>query len=604
MDSDTIEKTAVNAVESIILRAGNFTPLLNKNDTLPSWDGEIIVYKGRKKTKSNIKDTIPVQIKGTIVDKRVEGRFRYSVKVADLKNYLYCKSGTVLYFVVFIEEGEEEPQKTIYYLKLLPFDLKWILRDCANQDSITLDFLPFPVKKQKIACLIYDITSDMQKQRAYINAEPVTLESLFRESDTPTLTLSRTFERGEKPPSLLDFIGHDYYFYANRQDNVKQPTMHVKIEGICRTIDCPVSVNGVEYYTTYKRVEYVNSIVLKIGKAIEFILSKDDAPEIKLRIHTSWKLSEDIRDITFLLELFDRKELQLGKLILPCNLTPNSKHGINIESMKQHLETCQMIQKMMNAMDVSRDFDLAQVKENQWAELCRLYGFIIEGNKARIEFQSDYGIIEPEIGNLKILLFAIADKQNEHCYEIRSFSDTRNIITVEDGHQTSPFVGLSVEQILHVDNLKYENFFQQMETIPLSERFVKGVTHLFYKLLLAYDKSGDKRTDILTHAATLAEWLEKHDQYSDQVYKTLNKLEALKRSRQLTEQENEELFAIAEQGELPPIYQSLAYMLLGEQKSAERFFKQVPANIQSAVREYPIFRFWKGKTVKKISFVS
>ena len=343
----------------------------------------------------------------------------------------------------------------------------------------------------------------------------------------------------------------------------------------------------------YERVEYSNCIVFKIGEAIEFVLPKDDSPEMKLRIHTSWNLSEDIRDISFLLELLEHKELRLGKILLPCNLTGNSKHEINIEEMKKHLETCQMIQKLMKAMDVSRDFNLAQVKENQWAELCRLYGFIIEGNKARIEFQSDYGIIEPEIGNLKILLFAIADKQNEHCYEIRSFSDTRNIVTDEDGHQTSPFVGLSVEQILHIDNIKYENFFQQLEIIPLSERFVKEVTHLFYKLLLAYDKSGDKRTDILTHAVNLAEWLEKHDQTSDQIYKTLNKLEALKRSRQLTEQENEELFAIAEHAELPPIYRSLAYVLLGEQKSAERFFKQEPADIQSAVREYPIFRFWQ-----------
>ncbi len=155
--------------------------------------------------------------------------------------------------------------------------------------------------------------------------------------------------------------------------------MHVKIEGICRTIDCPVSVNGVEYYSTYERIECVNSIGLKIGEAIEFILSKDDSPEMKLRIHTTWMLSEDIRDITFLLKLFEYKELRLGEIVLACNLMTNSKQGINIESMKQHLETCQMIQKLMKAIDVSCDFDLAQVKEEQWAELCRLYGFIIEG---------------------------------------------------------------------------------------------------------------------------------------------------------------------------------------------------------------------------------
>jgi hypothetical protein len=53
------------------------------------------------------------------------------------------------------------------------------------------------------------------------------------------------------------------------------------------------------------------------------------------------------------------------------------------------------------------------------------------------------------------------------------------------------------------------------------------------------------------------------------------------------------LFNIAEHSELPSIYRSLAYVLLGEQKSAERFFKQVPENIKNTVRVYPIFRFWK-----------
>ena len=249
----------------------------------------------------------------------------------------------------------------------------------------------------------------------------------------------------------------------------------------------------------------------------------------------------------------------------------------------------------MNAMDVACDFDFTQLKESQWAELCRLYGFILEGNKARIEFESDYGVIESEIGNLRVLLLAIADRQAVHCYEIRSFSDIRNIVTTVDGNQTTPFVGLDVEQILHVDNIKYENLFQQLETIPLSESHVKGITHLFYKMLFAYDRSGDKRIDILAAAIKLAEWLEEHDLYSDHVYKSLNKMEAIKRSGKLNEQDNEVLFGIAERTELASIYRSLAYLLLGEQKSAERIFKQVPVNIQNAVREYPIFRFWAAE---------
>lgn len=588
------EIVAVDAVSLAIATSGNFKPDIKKNDKLPSWDGEIFVYLSNKKKKKGLYDVIPVQVKGTERDSRVAGGFKYPVQIADLRNFLECRSGTTLFFVVYIHEGKEETICDIYYEKFLPFDLKHILKEHENQDTVTITFRPFPKKKKERARLIYDIVRDMKRQRATIAADTVTLETILKESSNPILNVALTIDKEEDSNTPFFLLGRDYYFYTKRQDNILQPVMHGRIDGISIPIQCPVLINGIEYYSMYERVEHSNCIVFKIGEAIEFVLPKDDSPEMKLRIHTSWKLSEDIRDITFLLKLLEHKEMSLGEIKLPCNLTANSKHGINIDAMKQHLESCQMIQNLMNAMDVSRDFDLAQVKEEQWAELCRLYGFIIEGNKARIEFESDYGVIAPEIGNLKILLFAIADKQNEHCYQIRSFSDIRNIVTSEDGCLTSPFVGLDEEQILHVDNIKYENFFQQLETIPLSESHVKAVTQLLHKMLLAYDKSEDKRSDILSYAINLSDWLEEHDQYSDQVYKTLNKLEAYKRSRELNEQENEELFGIAEQTELPPIYRSLAYALLGEQRSADRFFKKVPVEIQKNVREYPIFRFWKG----------
>ena len=106
-----IETIAVTAVKEAILNAGNFDPVFNEKDTLPSWDGSIYVYKGSTQSKKELIEVIPVQIKGTTQNKRKDGKFNYSVEVADLKNYLSCKSGSVLYFVVCIEEGNAGIQK-------------------------------------------------------------------------------------------------------------------------------------------------------------------------------------------------------------------------------------------------------------------------------------------------------------------------------------------------------------------------------------------------------------------------------------------------------------------------------------------------------------
>lgn len=594
MDIDTIEATAVSAVKTAILQADYFKPVFNDNDTLPSWDGEIIVYKSANKKKDNIVDVIPVQIKGTTIDKRNGEKFRYSVGRSDLKNYLACKSGTILYFVVFIEEGENEYITTIYYQKLLPYDLKRILSICKEQDSTTLEFVRFPRNKKDITCLLYNVVSDMKKQKPCIDAEELTVEALYKETSVPTFTLSRIFNKKEGAPSLFAFLGEDYYFYTSRQDKVLQPVMHGRIEGIGFPVHQSVSINGIEYYPMYECLEYRDCIVLKIGEAIEFVIQRNDSSEMKLRIQPSYRLSEIIRDISFLLDLFKYKSLLLGEFVLPCDLTANSKNAINIESLGQHLKTYQMIQTLMRAMDVTRDFDLTKLKDEEWERLCQLYGSIIKGDKVKIEIETSYCVIELALGNLKILLFAIADKQTRYCYEMRSFSNTDNIVTREDGHQTTPFVDLGEEQILHVDNIRYENLFMQLKNIPLSRCYIKEITCLLFKMLIAYDKSEVKSLDILNHAINLAEWLEEHDPYSDRVYRRLNKMDAIKRSRQLNESENEELFSFAENTELPAIYRSFSYFLLGEEKSAERFLRQVHNNVTSAEQSYPIFRLWQG----------
>ena len=590
MDADK-ENIAVDTVSLTLASSGNFKPNINKNDKLPSWDGEIYVYLSKKKEKQGLYDVIPVQVKGTARDSRVAGGFKYSVQIADLKNFLECRSGTTLYFVVFIHEEDDEPKCEIYYEKFLPFDLKHILKECGNQDTVTITFKIFPKKKKERARLIYDIVRDMKRQRACINADIVALEPIFKETPNPVLSLEHIIYQEEDMQSPFPFLGRDYYLYAKRQDNIHQPVLHGRIEGFGIPMYCPVIINDTEYFSMYERVEYVDRIVIKIGNAIEFVLPKTEKPAMTLHIHLTWKLSEDIRDVSFILDLIKYKQIKLNGAILPCELDQSSKPEIDIEALNQHLETCQMIQTLMNAIDVTRDLDLSQVKDEQRKGLQKLYSFIVDGKKARIEFQADYDILELEIGNLKILLFVVADKRAKQCYEIRNFNNIHNVVTTNDGFQTSPYVCLSEEQLMRADNIKYENFFRQLETLPLSERHVKAVTLLLYKMLHAYDKSGDIRSDILSAAIRIAEWLETHDQYSDLI-KTINKMEAIKRSRSLNEQENDVLFAIAENTKLEPVYRSFAYLLLDEYKSAIRFFEQIPHEKQEELKQYPISRFW------------
>ncbi|MBR6576598.1 MAG: DUF4365 domain-containing protein [Akkermansia sp.] len=594
-----IESIAVTAVKEAILNAGNFDPVFNERDTLPSWDGSIYVYKGSTQSKKGLIEVIPVQIKGTTQDKRKCDKFNYSVEVSDLKNYLNCKSGSVLYFVVFIEEGEEELKKTIYYLKLLPFDLKKILAVCVNQESITLDFLPFPVEKHEIACLIYDITSDMQKQKACIYAEDVTIESLFRESNMPTLTLSRTFAHGENVATPFALIGHDFYFYAKRQDNVEQPTMHGRIDGIGFTIPCPVLVNGVQYYSEVERFEHVDKTVIKLGKGITLTYCKDGEHKSSLGINLSGWLKEDIRDLSFLLALHEFKQVQIGNETeaKPFDI---GEGDIDFAVLEEQLEVSKQIQLLLDMLGVDGKLDLncEAMTDEMWAELTKIAEFMMSERRVVIEENLSFALICSDIANLRILLVAIPE-EGEKVYRVRKYGEVKNGIRMVDDRgevvETTEFVYLQESHILNASNINYDALFVQLDAIPLSSVHLYLLTQLMMRMLLAYDKSNDERKDILNAALRLSEWLAEHDSLADASFKILNRFDALKRIHVLSDSEKEELYGIVENPRLAPLYRASAYLLLDNQGGAERMYKQLTEAEKSELRRRPVFRFWQGK---------
>jgi len=124
MDS---EKIATNHVELAISKADHLVSHINSNDKEPSWDGDVEVYKksGHVHAKADLILKVPVQVKGHIKPNLKKKSIKYSIQYSDLRNYLYV--GGTIFFVVYFDEEDEH--HTIYYVGLLPFDLKKMLKD-------------------------------------------------------------------------------------------------------------------------------------------------------------------------------------------------------------------------------------------------------------------------------------------------------------------------------------------------------------------------------------------------------------------------------------------------------------------------------------------
>lgn len=150
-----IEGLAVGHLKTLFSKIGCLRAVINDNDKEPIWDGYIYVYEYNTKQRSNedLKGRIPIQVKGHIEKDIYSGNNKipsYKFDVTNLKNYL--NDGGVLFFVVtFDENGENE---RVFYKRLLPFDLKRILKQVKGNKTKTLQLEYLPDNKIKIINLL------------------------------------------------------------------------------------------------------------------------------------------------------------------------------------------------------------------------------------------------------------------------------------------------------------------------------------------------------------------------------------------------------------------------------------------------------------------
>ncbi len=103
VDTTFIEMSSINKLETAFLRTGIIIPYISKNDKTPSWDGEVFLYKTKGNTnKSNLARKIPIQVKGTVVERFGKKRAGFQADVSDLRNYFNDKG--VIFFLVQLKD--------------------------------------------------------------------------------------------------------------------------------------------------------------------------------------------------------------------------------------------------------------------------------------------------------------------------------------------------------------------------------------------------------------------------------------------------------------------------------------------------------------------
>ena len=174
-------------------------------------------------------------------------------------------------------------------------------------------------------------------------------------------------------------------------------------------------------------------------------------------------------------------------------------------------------------------------------------------------------------------------------YNFNNFTDTIYLCDEKGNeHATNLYLGIPVEFILSASNLRFDKLVNHAISVPYDGERAKHVNLFLLSLLMAYDKTEGQRKDIFLAAMQLASWIKENDTTSLEYITILNYYQTIKRMRDLTPEEQDEILSLTENKDMPIQGFVGAYILLGYSQLANRYFQKLGEEERNQFLSYPI----------------
>lgn len=590
-----IEKKAINKLEDVISSCDYLESQISRNDKGVSWDGFINVYKkkGNVHDKDSLYKSIRVQVKGKKVSNVTAKSIRYSVQIADLRNYL-TEGGTV-FFVVYINNERNEYQ--IYFKSLLPVDIKPILKKYGKQKSRMLEFSPFPSDADEVSELFVNIAANMKKQMPFAGDEEIiTLEELEKEAKPINLTFSYATISNHVNTTTSVFFDYDQYIYVKNSKGPEIPVGNRKIYHRDSTISRPVYVKEQKFYERFILRKTRDETIYIFGKGVTLRTNDCDKLRAKFEFEFSGKLKERLKDVEFVCAFLNQGSLTIGEEVIIDSLDDIADENIDKNSLFRHLHWLQDVKQMLNLISFKEEFEYDKVTREDAGMLRELIDCFVY-NK-RIKLTSDgCGFANILIaGHCFKLFVAITSSGEVNLYNFNTFKAKYEKKDADGNlYSISAYCTLTKNDLMNCVNIDHNLLMNRTKLVPMTECFARELNRLLLDMISAWDESGGGRDDLLNAGYNLAEWLRNSVELIPKEISTLNFYQVVKRSRPLNDDESAELAQLLDRPDLTMDCCMAAHLLLGEHHSARRCFCKLTPEQQENYRQMPIFRFWKGE---------
>lgn len=600
MDYEQIGTTAViNAVS----KTDRLKAFVNSNDKEPSFDGAIYIYDNKIYKKDNLK-RVAIQVKGKGVKAKPKSSINYPISVTDLENFM--RNGGVLFFVVYIDKDSGDT-KQIYYTSLLPIRIKEILKlNTDGKKSINIKFKTLPKRKEDLVEIFLNFYSQAQKQISFVDKDIPTIDELKDKGVLESLTFSFISADGNNEISNVPkkLNGKDLYLYANVKDNVLPVPIQCyadvdEIQMSCKN-DVVISVKGTKYYDGILKTITEEEIYYQMGQSTSLIVpnvdgTNNDKINIKLTIKLRGTLKQRIKDLEFLIAMFKEKAFEMDGIVFSADFPQEELKKLNAESYPILLEKYKLAQKVLEKLSVKKDVNIDDFTDEDFNKLSSLIEAVENGAPITNVTGDLPRIVNYIFGGIRLTM--LCKKVSDGSYKVADFF-TENVdvcLKTENGESlpVSQFSVLKVDDFLSVDNINYDNVVADFKKFTPHQFSVENTNFVMLEMLKAYDKK--KNDELLQAAKELTKWLLNQTEFLPKEISQINYLQIIRRERELTYQEKQELNSIVANAE-DAGYKIGALILLNEFDETKKLLEELPDERRKEFSEYPVYKFYKKNT--------
>lgn len=576
LNNDILEANAIAELDRKCTRSRIMKPILQKDDKIPLWDGEIFIYGDTGKfSNEEIIGRIPVQVKSTCVNEISRGIIYHPIEVIALRKYL--NDGGIFYVkgeVKEANEDEEYDETKLYYASLLPLDLKSLLKEIDESDkkrgkkqkTKNIKLKPLPKGKDDFIEIIKNFYVNRNEQAGLRNIEIEKIDL-------------KKIEKIEIIPSELEGLGEKYYAYGY-YSGVKIPLSYGFLDNITENNKCLVQTEGGEIETEFKKTEYSSG---EYSLSLNNITFKVSDKKIILNFRMDYSnVREALKSAYIFRDIKNGKGLSVNGHVLNINVDKSNEFS-QLENDIEILEACVAILDKYGITDV---VSLERISKKYAEFIVKIYKGIIL-NETII---SDKGVNSPYIfrfviSDKEILLFQYKNK----IYDFYELFDSKMGVFTNDNIKNR----ISYYPFLKKDDLLCINFdskivLNSIKKYSITEEVIKSgyidnIVQFVLSLIRAYDISENE-----IYLTTALEILSYFYRYIDKDVIFINETQILKRLKRDISDRVTKLINLKNNGNME--MKCLCSILLGSKEEYDYYFNKLPEEEKKHFLEYPILK--------------